>query len=117
MAPCTPFYIPAIRYRGVSDAHAPFLHIGRNTSPLWIMISRTLIHDFVLDPSWGAGGSITYQDASIGVRSGLALQMDGKLLVGGHEAYSNGYRSIVLRYHNIPDPRARLRLKVKLAGP
>ncbi len=47
--------------------------------------------------------------------SGVAVMPDGRLLAWGRGA-SDEERLIVARYHNMPDPRARLRARIFLGG-
>jgi uncharacterized delta-60 repeat protein len=48
--------------------------------------------------------------------SGTA-QHDGKIIIAGYSDLSVGKRLALARYHNIPDPRSKLHLKMFLGGP
>jgi uncharacterized delta-60 repeat protein len=95
---------------------------------------------WILDPSWtlrkyfSSGQMVDYDfgtpytNAFGGVRTSFdttafpyptstCVQPDGKVLVAGHCEIQGIRRVILARYHNIPDPRSKLHLKMFLGGP
>ncbi|MBK6752688.1 MAG: hypothetical protein IPG69_03670 [Flavobacteriales bacterium] len=71
------------------------------------------------DCDWGTSGMVVTEFSPGG--SGRArvarVQPDGRLLAGGHASQANLQVFALARYHNIPDPRAKLDLKLFLGGP
>ncbi|MDQ3100416.1 MAG: delta-60 repeat domain-containing protein, partial [Bacteroidota bacterium] len=76
---------------------------------------KTQPYCFSPDSSWGYSGFKPPEDEYpiIGAAEAAAVQMDGKVLIGGRLA-TDGL--VVLRYHNIPDPRSTLDLTMILGG-
>ena len=109
-------------YGGTTDIHGHFLHLA-NARPMStglqarLAIHRTTTFDLSGDPDWGTNGFVFYDSAYVDRPTGIMIQADGKLLVGGVQKIDGIERPIVLRYHNIPDPRAKVQLKVFLGGP
>lgn len=84
--------------------------------PGW-RIHRVQSFAVALDNAFANNGmaTTTFSD-SIATPSSMTVQDDGKLVVAGR-CFVNGLNRIVLaRYHNIPDPRARLALRFFLGG-
>ncbi|MEO8591003.1 MAG: hypothetical protein ABI432_16615 [Flavobacteriales bacterium] len=48
--------------------------------------------------------------------SDVGIQLNGKVVMAGRSAINGVQRPVLARYHNIPDPRAQLDLRVYLGG-
>lgn len=89
-------------------------------SPSWPGVwgvKRTLPGSIEIDTSWCAnGGTSTSFPSFLYAQAEVAkVQFDGKLIVGG-SAYNTSRTFALARYHNIPDPRAKLDLRLFLGG-
>lgn len=76
---------------------------------------KTEPYCFSPDSSWGYDGHRPPENSYpvLGKAEASAVQTDGKILVGGRTTQDG---MVVYRYHNIPDPRSKVYLKVFLDG-
>ena len=108
--------------RGVLDAQGHMLHVanwvnyGGDQLPR-LSVQRTTNYDLSPDPDWGVDGYIVLVSLSVTDRTGLAMQQDGKLLVAATQNMNGVSLPVVIRLHNIPDPRACIRIDLMLGGP
>jgi len=107
-------HIGALTSDVLGNTYASFL-MSPNTDSVGWKISR--FHD----PLSVSGNDnhifTTLVDSAIGRPIAMGVLPDGKLLVAGYTWLdSSGLNMVFARYHNIPDPRAKLNLRMALGG-
>ncbi|MBL0126883.1 MAG: hypothetical protein IPP83_05365 [Flavobacteriales bacterium] len=71
------------------------------------------------DPGFGAAGQVTTAFDSTtaeAIPTRINTQMDGKIVMAGQCMVYGTNRVVLARYHNIPDPRSTLSLRIFLGG-
>src|SRR5436190_6208606 len=69
------------------------------------------------DVSFGSGmGWVSTIFGTTTKPTSIAVQLNGKVVVAGYSSILGLVRPVLARYHNIPDPRAQLDLRVYLGG-
>ncbi|MBL8009139.1 MAG: hypothetical protein JNJ64_00920, partial [Flavobacteriales bacterium] len=106
-------------YGGIGrTCHDQFAHFIVPTNDNKFEVIRTLPDTIMGDCSWGIQGSVITDFVPSGYGGALVAtpQVDGKLLVGGYAGWVGSHTFVIARYHNIPDPRAKLDLRLFLGG-
>lgn len=115
-----PYDLPPTGYLGAAcaDQQGNFL-VGFTTvnTPGWrVMRMAPLTND--ADGAFGspAGVYTVFDPGQLASVRSMCMQPDGKLVVAGDAMVDGVRRVVVARYHDIPDPRTRLELRVLLGG-
>lgn len=87
-------------------------------SPIWKLVKVNPC-TWGGDTSWcqNGGALVQFDLASATGAAAVIVAVDGKVITGGYAQYGGLDRLALARYHNIPDPRAKLSPRLFLGGP
>ena len=94
--------------------HVGFTHFS---GPGWCVRRLAPLSNGADEAFGGPGGVYTeFATGQYAYVSSMCVQADGKLLVAGRSEVDSANRVVIARYHNIPDPRTRVELRMMLGG-
>jgi len=113
-------------YGNCDDALGHFFISGSNPSgayqcsrPQGWRVARLKVDSLELDPTFGDQGCAitTFGLNDDAVAYSVLSTPDGKLIATGRSTINGVQHAVLARYHNIPDPRAKISVHLFLGGP